>query len=118
MAVGPTIYTAVVGCGVATQIFHVPLLLAQKQLFTLKTIVEKAGSKPIDTINKIHRTQIKWASDLQDVIQDEDIELVSPLAPNRALNMPLTMVYAGRMLQVVIATPNHMHFEMAKVCCR
>ena len=82
MAVGPTIYTAVVGCGVATQIFHVPLLLAQKHLFTLKTIVEKAGPEPVDTINKTYRTQIKWASDLLDVIQDEDIELVSPLAPN------------------------------------
>ena len=81
MAVGPTIYTAVVGCGVATQIFHVPLLLAQKHLFTLKTIVEKAGPKPVDTINKTHRTQIKWVSDLQGVIEDEDIELVSPLAP-------------------------------------
>ncbi|KAG9125859.1 hypothetical protein FRC07_005921 [Ceratobasidium sp. 392] len=90
MTIGPTIYTAVVGCGIATQIFHVPLLLAQRQLFTLKTIVEKAGPKPVDAINKFNRTNIKWTSDLEDVLQDEDIELV------------------------VIATPNHLHFNMAK----
>ncbi|KAJ1307515.1 hypothetical protein OPQ81_001613 [Rhizoctonia solani] len=92
MAVGPTIYTAIVGCGVATQLFHVPLILAQKHLFTLKSIVEKAGPKPVDAINKTYRTQIKWASDIQSVIEDEDIELV------------------------VIATPNYMHFGMAKAC--
>ncbi|CEL55402.1 putative oxidoreductase C26H5,09c OS=Schizosaccharomyces pombe (strain 972 / ATCC 24843) GN=SPAC26H5.09c PE=2 SV=3 [Rhizoctonia solani AG-1 IB] len=92
MTVGTTIYTAVVGCGVATQLFHVPLLLAQKQLFTLKTIVEKAGPKSIDTINKTYRTNIRWTNDIQNVINDEDIELV------------------------VIATPNHMHFGMAKAC--
>ncbi|GAB1521909.1 hypothetical protein RhiTH_005008 [Rhizoctonia solani] len=91
MTVGTTIYTAVVGCGVATQLFHVPLLLAQKQLFTLKTIVEKAGPKPIEAINKTYRTSIRWVNDIQNVINDEDIELV------------------------VIATPNHMHFSMAKV---
>lgn len=95
MVVGHTIYTAVVGCGVATQIFHVPLLLAQKHLFTLKTIVEKAGPKPVDTINKVNRTQIKWASDLQDVIQDEVIELVSLFTPKSALNMFPSVVYAG-----------------------
>jgi predicted dehydrogenase len=77
MTFGPTIYTAIVGCGIATQIFHVPLILAQKQLFTLKTIVEKAGPKPVDAINKLNRTHIKWASDIESVINDEDIELVS-----------------------------------------
>lgn len=92
MAVGPTIYTAIVGCGIATQIFHVPLLLAHKQLFTLTTIVEKAGPKPVDAVNKANRTHIKWVSDIQSVIEDEDIELV------------------------VIATPNCMHFGMAKAC--
>ncbi|CAE6415703.1 unnamed protein product [Rhizoctonia solani] len=92
MTIGTSIYTAVVGCGVATQLFHVPLILAQKHLFTLKTIVEKAGPKPVDAINKTYRTHIKWASDIQSVIDDEDIELV------------------------VIATPNYMHFNMAKAC--
>lgn len=77
MAVGPTIYTAIVGCGIATQIFHVPLLLAHKQLFTLTTIVEKAGPKLVDAVNKANRTHIKWVSDIQSVIEDEDIELVS-----------------------------------------
>ncbi|QRV75038.1 oxidoreductase family, NAD-binding rossmann fold protein [Ceratobasidium sp. AG-Ba] len=90
MAIGPTICTAVVGCGVATQLFHVPLLLAQRQLFTLKTIAEKAGPKPVDNINKLHQTNIQWVADLEEVLQDEDIELV------------------------VIATPNHLHFNMAK----
>ncbi|KAG8745092.1 hypothetical protein FRC12_014657 [Ceratobasidium sp. 428] len=90
MTIGPTIYTAVIGCGIATQIFHVPLLLAQRQLFTLKTIVEKAGPKPVEAINKLNRTNIKWTSDFEEVLRDEDIELV------------------------VIATPNHLHFNMAK----
>ena len=76
MAIGTTIYTAVVGCGVATQLFHVPLILAQKHLFTLKTIVEKVGPKPVDALNKAYRTHIKWASDIQSVIDDADIELV------------------------------------------
>ncbi|CAE6410443.1 unnamed protein product [Rhizoctonia solani] len=95
MTVGTTIYTAVVGCGVATQLFHVPLLLAQKQLFTLKTIVEKAGPKPIDTINKTYRTNIRWANDIQSVINDEDIELACLEAGKHVLvDKPVTPTYA------------------------
>ncbi|KAH7341783.1 NAD(P)-binding protein [Rhizoctonia solani] len=112
MAVGTTIYTAIVGCGVATQLFHVPLILAQKHIFTLKTIVEKVGPKPVDTINKTYRTQIKWASDIQSVIDDEDIELVRGFLVKS--NLP-NNVYAA-VSKVVVATPNYMHFSMAKAC--
>jgi hypothetical protein len=102
MAVASTIYTAIIGCGVATQIFHVPLLLAQRQLFTLKTIVEKAGPKPVDAINKLNRTNIQWASDLEDVINDEDIELVS-----KRVRPALSDVSRGCMRAVVVGCHCH-----------
>ncbi|KAG8748262.1 hypothetical protein FRC10_007652 [Ceratobasidium sp. 414] len=98
MAIGPTMYTAVVGCGIATQIFHVPLLLAQRQLFTLKTIVEKAGPKPVEAINKLNRTNIKWASDLEDVLRDEDIDLASLEAGKHVLvDKPVTPTFGEAM---------------------
>lgn len=85
------INVALVGVGLAGQVFHAPLVLALPDLFKLHTVVERAPKSARGTIGEKFNVDTKIANKLEDALNDPEIELV------------------------VIGTPSHTHFEVAKV---
>lgn len=84
------IQTCVVGVGLAGLTFHVPFILALPQLFTLHSVVERNPKADGGKVKQRFGGSPQIYSSLETALKDPGIELV------------------------IIATPNHTHFEFAK----
>ena len=85
------IKVALAGVGLAGQVFHAPLILALPELFQLRTVVERSPKSKRGTIGDKFNVETRIVSRLEEALEDPEVELV------------------------VIGTPSHTHFEMAKV---
>ena len=87
------IAAAVVGAGMASLVFHVPLILALPDLFTLHSVVERKPpqGKTGSTVGDKFNVSPKVYNSVDDLLKDPEVELV------------------------VIGTPNTTHFPIAKV---
>jgi predicted dehydrogenase len=85
------IKVALAGVGLAGQVFHAPLILALPDLFTLHTVIERSPKSPRGTIGDKFNVQTKIVTKLEEALEDKEVELV------------------------VVGTPSHTHFEVAKV---
>lgn len=73
------IRTAVVGAGLAAQVFHVPLVLSLPDLFLLHTAVERtppAEVQPEGTIAKKFGVKVNLVNKFEKVLEDPEVELV------------------------------------------
>jgi len=84
------INVALAGVGLAGQVFHAPMILALPELFHLHTVIERNPKSPKGVIGDKFNVDVKIVHSLDDALKDPEIELL------------------------VIGTPSHTHFEMAK----
>jgi predicted dehydrogenase len=85
------IRVALAGAGLSGQVFHAPFILGHPDLFDLQTVIELNPPSPRGTIGDKFGITTKLSEHLDDALNDPDIDLV------------------------IIATPSHLHFGMAKV---
>jgi len=88
------IKVALAGVGLAGQVFHAPLILALPELFQLRTVIERNPKSKRGTIGDKFNVETKLVSRLEEALGDPEVELV------------------------VIGTPSHTHFEMAKAALK
>jgi predicted dehydrogenase len=82
------IRTAVIGAGLAAQVFHVPLILSLPDLFVLHSVVERsppAEVQPEGTIGKKFGVKVNLVSRFEKVLEDPEIELVCFLLASNPL---------------------------------
>jgi len=88
------IKVALAGVGLAGQVFHAPLILALPELFQLHTVIERHPKSPRGTIGDKFNVETKIVNQLEQALQDPEVDLL------------------------VIGTPSHTHFEMAKAALK
>ena len=85
------IKVALAGVGLAGQVFHAPLILALPDLFHLHTVIERNQKSPLGTISDKFNVDTVVVNTLEKALENPEIDLV------------------------VVGTPSHTHFEVAKV---
>ncbi|KAK2466378.1 hypothetical protein APHAL10511_002020 [Amanita phalloides] len=85
-----TIRVCVLGVGLGGLTFHVPFVLALPHLFTLHSVLERNPSSPGGKVHDRFGITVKIHRSLGEALQDPAVDLV------------------------VVATPNHTHYDFAK----